>query len=135
MDGIGLAAEQHPVLGRQRRQLDVVPKAHHAHRSDVRHGVDVERPRERRYVGGKKPDAVEARREREHPRERVPASGRLEPVNVAAGGGDSDRAARVGAQSKIADAPAATATAEPPLEPPAVLKRSRGANIAPKCGL
>ena len=94
-----------------------------ADRLEQQRGV-LDRRRER-------PDLVERRRERDQPVARHDAVGRLHADHTAQRRGLADRAAGVGAQAPAARSPAATAAAEPPLEPPGTRVRSCGLRVGP----
>ncbi len=79
---------------------------------------------------GQRPDVVERDAQRDDAVARNLAGGRFEADDAACGGWDADRAAGVG--SKRAEAmPAASAAADPPLDPPADRDSSSGLRTAP----
>ena len=93
-------------------------------------GDDVE---EQRRVGDRRrerPDLVERAGERDQPVAGHPPVGRLDADRAAQRGGLADRAAGVGAQREGAK-PAATAAAEPPLDPPGTRNVSLGLAVGP----
>ena len=84
----------------------------------------------RATVRGERTDLIERRRERDQAVARDAAVGRLEPDDAAERGRLADRAAGVGAERERHQ-PAATAAAEPPLDPPGDAIGAHGLRVGP----